>query len=112
MGLKVQHPRYTDMLPDWEKVRDVYRGERHVKARGERYLPPTNGMRLDGYGLYNGGTATVGQATYDAYKLRAVLPEYVEAAVEVFIGLLHSQPPTIGRRSHRRVNRSRCCSAG
>lgn len=96
MALDSVHPKYQDMRPDWDKMRDVYKGERHVKDKGKEYLPPTKGMLLDGYGtgiLTNG--VNLGQEAYDAYKLRAVLPDYVKDAVDVFIGLLHSQPATI-----------------
>jgi hypothetical protein len=96
MALDSQHPLYTDMKPDWEKMRDVYRGERHVKSKGVKYLPPTKGMRLDGYGVATTATTVnLGQEAYDAYVLRAVLPDYVKDAVEVFIGLLHSQDAQI-----------------
>jgi hypothetical protein len=96
MALDAVHPQYQDMRPDWDKLRDVYRGERHVKEQGAKYLPPSKGMRLDGYGLSTAaGTINIGQETYDAYLLRAVLPDYVEAAVEVFVGLLHSKEAQI-----------------
>lgn len=96
MALNSRHPQYQDMRPDWDKVRDVYRGERHVKAQGAVYLPPTKGHRLDGYGKATPvGGVNLGQEAYDAYLLRAVLPDYVETAVEVFIGLLHSQDAQI-----------------
>jgi hypothetical protein len=94
MALDSVHPLYADMRPDWDKMRDVYRGERHVKSQGEKYLPPTKGMRLDGYGTATTGI-NLGQEAYDAYRLRAVLPDYVKDAVEVFVGLLHSQPAVI-----------------
>lgn len=112
MGLKSAHPRYVEMLPDWRKVRDVYRGERYVKEKGEEYLPPTQGMRLDGYGMYTAGKPAVGQEAYEAYLLRAVLPEYVEVAVEVFIGLLHSQPPTVELPAEMEPLRDKVTSLG
>jgi hypothetical protein len=96
MALDSTHPQYADMRPDWDKMRDVYRGERHVKEQGTKYLPPTKGMLLDGYGQATAsGITNVGNEAYEAYKLRAVLPDYVEMAVEVFIGLLHSQDAQI-----------------
>ncbi len=99
MSLKSVHPLYADMLPEWEKMRDVYRGERHVKNQGPRYLPPTKGMVLDGYGsafgTAGGSVINIGTEAYNAYVTRAVLPDYVETAVEVFIGLLHSQDAVI-----------------
>lgn len=96
MALDAKHPEYDAMLPDWEKMRDVYKGERHVKEQGRKYLPPTQGMLLDGYGKFEvGGAPSVGQSAYEAYRLRAVLPDYLQDAVEMFMGLLHSQPPKI-----------------
>jgi hypothetical protein len=96
MALDSVHPEYADMLPEWQKMRDTHKGERRVKDAGPKYLPPTKGMRLDGYGsVVIAGTVNAGQDAYDAYKMRAVMPDYVRDAVEVFIGLLHSQPTTI-----------------
>lgn len=96
MALDSVHPSYAHMRPDWQKVRDVYKGERQVKERGREYLPPTKGMLLDGYGTPSSGTTpNLGVEAYDAYRMRAVVPEYVRDAVEVFVGLLHSQPPQI-----------------
>ncbi len=92
MALDSVHPQYAAMRDDWDKMRDVFRGERHVKAQGRKYLPPTKGMLLDGYGNPTlGSVINIGTEAYHAYVLRAVLPDYVEVAVEVFIGLLHSQ---------------------
>jgi hypothetical protein len=96
MALDSLHPQYQDMSIDWIKVRDVFRGERHVKAKGREYLPPTKGMLLDGYGkLTLAGSTNLGVEAYEAYKLRAVLPDYVQEFVEGFMGLLHSNPPVI-----------------
>lgn len=96
MALDSVHPKYTEMLPDWEKMRDVYKGERYVKQQGQKYLPPTQSMVLDGFGVPTlGGRVNVGQKAYDAYVMRAVLPDYLPEAVELFMGLLHSQPPKI-----------------
>jgi hypothetical protein len=96
MALDSAHPEYVDMAPEWVKMRDVYKGERHVKERGTTYLPATKGMRLDGFGANTAaGVVNVGQEAYDAYRLRAVVPDYLQDAVEAFIGLLHAQPAKI-----------------
>lgn len=94
MALDSTHPRYNEMLPDWEQMRDVFKGQRHVKDKGPKYLPPTKGMRLDGYGqpAPTNGAINYGLEAYNSYLLRAVLPDYVSDAVEAFIGLLCSQP--------------------
>src|SRR5687768_7877571 len=95
MALESVHPRYAEMLPAWEEMRDLYRGERYVKSKGEKYLPATKSMKLDGMGHASDGTLRLGQEVYDAYRLRAVLPDYVRDAVETYIGMLHNKPPTI-----------------
>ena len=59
MGLESVHPLYAEHQPDWEQLRDAAKGERAVKAKGQKYLPPTSGMILDGL---NGG---VGGAAYN-----------------------------------------------
>lgn len=118
MALNSVHPQYAEHKPDWEQLRDAAKGERAVKAKGQVYLPPTSGMILDGLNgpnavpTYNpaggngggtGGSATpaafqgknLGQVAYDAYKLRAVFPEYVKDALEYFMGALHNKSPVI-----------------
>lgn len=94
MALESLHPLYADRMPDWEEMRDLYKGERHVKSKGEKYLPATKSMKLDGMGS-TGSTPNLGQEVYNAYRIRAVLPDYVKEAVEAFIGMLHHKPPTI-----------------
>lgn len=90
MAIDTKHPLYDVYAPEWVTMRDTYKGERAVKAKAEEYLPPTQGMRMDGMGLKQPG----GQA-YEAFKRRALFPEYVKEAVEEFIGLLHQKPPNI-----------------
>lgn len=91
MAINSTHPAYSVMLPDWQLMRDAYMGERAVKARGQTYLPPTPGQKLDGMSTAN----SPGMVAYEAYKLRAKFPDYVSEAVERYIGLLHSKEATI-----------------
>lgn len=118
MALDSVHPLYTEHVQDWEELRDSAKGERAVKDKGQKYLPPTSGMILDGLNGHFGqqvsdpsanngaGTAglgftrfgrfkNMGEAAYDAYKLRAVFPEYVKDALEYFMGALHNKSPVI-----------------
>lgn len=90
MSLQTPHPSYTTMLATWTKLRDFYTGADAVKAKGEMYLPPTEGMRLDGMKIEE-----VGWYAYQAYKHRARVPEYVKEAVEVLTGLLHQKSAII-----------------
>lgn len=94
MALESVHPQYADHASDWEEMRDLYKGERHVKSKGEKYLPATKSMKLDGMGQ-TGSVPNLGQEVYNAYRVRALLPDYVKEAVEAFIGMLHHKPPTI-----------------
>jgi hypothetical protein len=71
-------------------MRDVYRGERVVKQQDILYLPPTNGMTMDGM-----GTNQPGRVAYDSYKMRAVFHDFVKDAVHSMIGKMHVKPPVI-----------------
>lgn len=117
MALDSVHPLYAEHIDDWTQLRDAAKGERAVKDKGQTYLPPTSGMILDGLNGYTGvssnpsanngaGTAglgtprfgkyrNAGEAAYEAYKLRAVFPEYVKDALEYFMGALHNKSPVI-----------------
>jgi hypothetical protein len=94
MALESLHPLYVDRSPDWVETRDLYKGERHVKSKGEKYLPATKSMKLDGMG-HTAGRPNLGQEVYDAYRTRAIMPDYFKEAVEHYIGMLHKKPPTI-----------------
>lgn len=90
MALDSTHPAYIEFKDDWITMRDLYKGERAVKAKGETYLPATKGMKLDGM-----ESTKPGYESYNAYKLRAVFHDYVKEGVEAYIGLMHQKPPTI-----------------
>lgn len=85
------HPQYSDHLEDWVLMRDAYAGERQVKDKGTLYLPATSAMIYDGM-----ETATqLGYKAYQAYKVRARFPGFTRSAVQVAVGMMHSQPPDI-----------------
>lgn len=90
MGLESTHPLYQEIDEDWITQRDLYKGERAVKRKDETYLPATKGMHLDGM-----AKGKPGRQAYDAYKNRAVFPDYVKEGVEALVGLLHQKSPTI-----------------
>jgi hypothetical protein len=90
MGVSSEHPLYGEAKPDWEQLRDTYKGERRVKERGVVYLPATSGMIADG--MEPNGK---GWNAYSAYRKRATFPELVKAAVQAMIGVMHSKPPVI-----------------
>ncbi|AAT69536.1 62 kDa structural protein [Alphaproteobacteria phage PhiJL001] len=91
MGVDSKHPLYTDNLDQWTQVRDTHEGQHQVKEKGGVYLPPTSGMQQDGMNSAN----DPGWKQYDAYRLRAVVPDIVRDAVEAMIGVMHHKPPVI-----------------
>ena len=72
-------------------MRDCYEGEAKIKEKGTTYLPATGGMILDGMNSVN----DVGYKNYEAYKKRAVFPDYIREGVEALIGLLHQKDAVI-----------------
>lgn len=91
MALSSKHPLYSRFLPEWELMRDSYRGERSVKEKGALYLPATSGMLLDNANV----VGSAGWNAYQAYKTRAVFHDFVARAVEWAIGVMWSKPPEI-----------------
>ena len=90
--LSAKHPQYVEVSPDWTLMRDAYKGERKVKSKGAVYLPPTNAMIKEGF---EKSIESDGQKEYQAYKLRARFPNFVREAVQMAVGMMHSQPPII-----------------
>lgn len=88
--LTTRHPQYTAMLPMWESLRDFHAGSNAVKAAGIKYLPPTDGMEIDGM-----KSGERGYKAYQAYKMRARVPDYITEGVRALLGLLHQKPATI-----------------
>lgn len=91
MSINSRHPLYAKMLPRWQQQEDLYEGEDVIKAKGVEYLPPTEGMTLDGMT----SSKDLGWQRYDAYKMRAKLPDYMELAVELLFGLMNQKDPVI-----------------
>lgn len=91
MALNSTHPNYATWLGSWTLMRDAYQGEQHVKNKGQLYLPATPGMRLDKMDK----ATDPGMMAYEAYKLRAVFPDYVPEALSRYLGMLHHKEAVI-----------------
>jgi hypothetical protein len=96
LAVESKHPDYVTHHCDWEACRDVYEGESAVKRRddGQRYLPPTVGMRLDWHLAAQNGQDKIGQRNYEAYRARALLSGFLTDAVDQFLGMLWHRPTT------------------
>lgn len=90
MSLKSRHPDYIKYYQAWSMLLDLYEGEQAVKLKGEDYLPSTPSMRIDGMGI-----GQPGWYAYNAYKLRAVVPDYIKNAVDNLVGIMHQKDATI-----------------
>lgn len=90
MSISTFHPDYSALLYDWELMRHAYAGERAVKAASLVYLPATPGQNLDGM-----EPEEKGWKNYQAYKKRAVFPDFISQAVKGMIGVMHNKPPVI-----------------
>lgn len=88
MAVDNKHPNYTTRLPDWEQMGECYAGERIIKQRRTKYLPPTTGMVLDG--IEKTGPDG-GKEAYDAYLARAVFPDFVKQGIEAMVGIMHRE---------------------
>lgn len=107
MGIDAKHPSYVKFQEDWEMLRDFYAGPQQVKDRGEKYLPPTEGMRIDGLEKDKPGFHA-----YNAYRNRARVPDYVKEAVEVLVGLLHQKEAIIELPPQLEYLRARASASG
>jgi hypothetical protein len=87
-----EHPDFSVFKPDWELMRDTYKGERQVKTKSTKYLPFTSSQLEDGAG---NGANQPGQLAYNAYKMRARFPNFTREAIQMAVGMMHSQPPII-----------------
>lgn len=108
MSIESLHPAYVDMQDIWAMVRDSYDGEYAIKEGAELYLPPTSGMRADGFGT----TDTDGQRDYDAYKLRAVYPDLFREAIQSAVGTMHMEDPIIELPASMEILRERATVRG
>lgn len=100
MTVSARHPEVTpERVYEWRLMRDTYAGQEQVKhaarnmgnatggitsatERGETYLPKPSGFAA----MRDGGALA-----YQAYKLRAMLPEYVAPTVAAMVGIVHGR---------------------
>ena len=80
------------MVDIWSMARTFYEGEHAVKEAGVKYLPPTSGQREDGAGE---SATSPGALDYEAYKMRAVVPDNLFDAIDSAIGSLTKKDPEI-----------------
>jgi hypothetical protein len=92
-GIDSQHPQYECRKWQWQRCRDTWAGQDAVKQRegGRCYLPPTEGMILDGC---NGqDPRAIGVYNYNAYLTRALFHGFVSDAVDMAMGLMWNKCP-------------------
>lgn len=96
MALDSVHPDYSEHEPDWALMVDSYLGERRIKEKGTDYLPATTGQIRAGQGKSTkSNVLTEGDKMYNAYRDRALYLDFVTAAVNAMVGVMHREPPNI-----------------
>lgn len=86
-----KHPLFEFREPDFVQMLDCYDGERKVKEKGTAYLPATSGMIADGMTT----ASQSGYKQYEAYRTRAVFPDFVRQAVDTMVGMMVRRPAKI-----------------
>jgi hypothetical protein len=76
------HPDYVAMLPKWQRCRDLYLGTDAVKAAKSQYLPVLEGQYEN-------------SASYENYRLRAMLFPAFERTAQSLAGLVFRRPPSV-----------------
>lgn len=89
-SIDTKHPLYAEKLKSWEQMLHTYGGQRLIKDQGQKYLPATGGMVLDGLGVGQRGLAA-----YDSYKERALFPDLIRSAIATHLGLMHREDAVI-----------------
>lgn len=108
-GFDAKHPDYESAFPDYDILEDTHAGERRVKSKRFKYLPPTSGQILDGL-LHDPNS--IGAHAYEAYLTRAIFPNFVKEAVETLVGVLHREEPEIKLPRALEPMRQRASSRG
>lgn len=91
MALDDKHPEFLAKLGEWEQMRDTYAGERAVKEKRIKYLPPSEAMIQDGMTT----PTSPGWRDYEAYLMRAHFHDCLRDAVKAMIGIMHMKPAVI-----------------
>lgn len=92
-SIDATHPLYDCRLSQWQRCWDCWRGQDAVKARdgGRRYLPPTEGMILDG--AFTADCHSIGHTNYQSYLDRALFYGFYADAVTMALGLAWTKEP-------------------
>ena len=94
MAISSKHPDYVDLLPDWEKVYDFYKGSRRVKDKGVVYLPLTPGMQkmLSQAGE---GASALTLPSYKDYRFHSKFANLFKSAVNGAHGVATQKPAVV-----------------
>ena len=81
--INARHPKFLELFPLWEQIRDCIAGEKTIKEAGTKYLPKPNAW----------DTSTENGERYKAYKLRAVFHNVTGRTVENMVGQCFAVDP-------------------
>lgn len=92
-SIATPHPDFAARLPDWTTMFDTNEGQRHIKSRGQLYLPATSGMRA--LSDKRDSLAGEGLELYNAYLIRAYFPDLVKETIRALTGILDKEAANI-----------------
>lgn len=91
-----KHPDYIRLLPDIERNRDAVAGERRIKSKRTKYLPPLASMcqscDSDGNSTQSCGVTSEGLASYNKYLSLAYFYGATGRTVDGLSGLIFTKP--------------------
>lgn len=88
-----EHPSYSKRICQWERCRDCWEGQDAIKEAGHKYLPPSEGMVIDGAFTEAPSKDNIGWSNYQAYLGRALFYGYFADAVQMGLGLAWTKDP-------------------
>lgn len=99
MPINSHHPKYDDAAENWETMRDTLIGERAIRAKIKRYLPPPPGLASQGNVVnLNEIVSNNWGSQHDRYTFLASFAEFADltnTTLAAIQGLIHEKPPTI-----------------
>jgi len=82
------HPEYKEFIDEWEKIRDILKGEKYVKEKGVKYLPMP-------YSFESEPDPEKRKFLYNEYKDRATFINFSKRVYDALFGFLFKEDPEI-----------------
>ena len=112
MSIEQVNPAYSEVEEAIDICIDAEAGQLRIKEMGQVYFPATGGELLDWNEQKDANGIGIGQACYNARRVRAVYPGSYNDAISSAIGKMHRKPPVFELPDSMECMMSACTSAG